>query len=107
MAQGVLEQVSQRLRQTESLLAISGQRRVKDRFYQLLQLLKQEIGQSTELGTRLNIRFTHQDFADACSTTRVTITRLIGKLQEKGEIKVDSKSHIIIIEKKFSLPKAS
>ncbi|WP_009634101.1 PAS domain-containing protein [Synechocystis sp. PCC 7509] len=98
LAQNVITQVSLRLRQTEALLAISGQRRVKDRFYQLLQLLKQEIGESVELGTRLNIRFTHQDFADACSTTRVTITRLIGKLQAQGKIKVDSKNHLILIE---------
>jgi PAS domain S-box-containing protein len=98
LVESVLVQVSQRLRQTESLLAISGQRRVKDRFCQLLQLLKQEIGQSVESGVRLNIRFTHQDFADACSTTRVTITRLIGKLQEQGKIKVDARNHIILIE---------
>jgi PAS domain S-box-containing protein len=101
IAQVVFAQVSQRLRQTEALLAISGQRRVKDRFYQLLSLLKQEIGQPVELGTRLSVRFTHQDFADACSTTRVTITRLMGKLQDKGAIKVDTKNHIIIIHKKF------
>ncbi len=98
LAQNAIAQINQRLHQTESLLAISGQRRVKDRFYQLLQLLKQEIGQKVELGTRLNIRFTHQDFADACSTTRVTITRLIGKLQKEGEIKVDSSNHLILIE---------
>ncbi|MBW4664061.1 MAG: helix-turn-helix domain-containing protein [Chroococcus sp. CMT-3BRIN-NPC107] len=97
-SQNMLDCVSQRLRQTEALLAISGQRRVKDRFFQLLQLLKQEIGQEVELGTRLNVRFTHQDFADACSTTRVTITRLIGKLQKQGAIKLDSKNHLIIIE---------
>lgn len=101
IAQVAFAQVSQRLRQTEALLAISGQRRVKDRFYQLLSLLKQEIGQPVELGTRLSVRFTHQDFADACSTTRVTITRLMGKLQDKGAIKVDTKNHIIIIQQKF------
>ncbi len=96
--QNTIAQINQRLQQTEALLAISGQRRVKDRFYQLLQLLKQEIGQKVESGTRLSIRFTHQDFADACSTTRVTITRLIGKLQKEGEIKVDSKNHLILLE---------
>lgn len=101
LTQTVLTQVKQRLRQTEALLAISGQRRVRDRFYQLLALLKQEIGQPVELGTRLGVRFTHQDFADACSTTRVTITRLIGKLQDKGGIKFDSKNHIIILEENF------
>ena len=94
-------QINQRLHQTEALLAISGQRRVKDRFYQLLQLLKQEIGQKVESGTRLNVRFTHQDFADACSTTRVTITRLIGKLQKEGEITVDSKNHLILVEQNY------
>ncbi len=101
LTQTVLTQVRQRLRQTEALLAISGQRRVRDRFYQLLLLLKQEIGQPGEVGTRLGVRFTHQDFADACSTTRVTITRLIGKLQDKGGIKFDSKNHIIILDKNF------
>jgi CRP-like cAMP-binding protein len=97
-AQSILPQIKQRLRQTESLLAIAGQRRVKDRLLQLLQLLKQEIGQSVDKGTRLNVRFTHQDLADACSTTRVTITRVLGKLQQQGTIIIDSKSHIIIKE---------
>jgi len=98
LTQTLLPQIIQRLRQTESLLAISGQRHVKDRFYQLLQLLKQEIGQPVEQGIRLSVRFTHQDFADACSTTRVTITRLLGKLQEQGKVTFDSKNHIILIE---------
>jgi CRP-like cAMP-binding protein len=40
LAQSILPQINQRLRQTEALLAISGQRRVKARFLQLLQLLK-------------------------------------------------------------------
>jgi PAS domain S-box-containing protein len=97
LAGAVFNQISQRLRQTELLLAIVGQRRIKDRFYQLLQLMKQEIGQPVPLGTRLSVRLTHQDFADACSTTRVTITRLIGKLQERGKIKFDAKNHMIII----------
>lgn len=96
LAQSVLPQINQRLRQTEALLAISGQRRVKDRFLQLLRLLKQEIGQNVDKGTRLSVRFTHQDFADACSTTRVTITRVLGKLQEQGAVIIDSKNHIIL-----------
>ena len=98
LTQTLLPQIIQRLRQTELLLAISGQRHVKDRFYQLLQLLKQEIGQPVEPGIRLSVRFTHQDFADACATTRVTITRLLGKLQEQGKVTFDSKNHIILVE---------
>ncbi len=96
LTQTLLPQIIQRLRQTECLLAISGHRHVKDRFYQLLQLLKQEIGQPVEQGICLSVRFTHQDFTDACSTTRVTITRLLGKLQQQRDIIIDPTKHIII-----------
>ncbi len=98
MAQTLLPKIKQRLQQTESLLAISGQRHVKDRFYKLMQLLKHEIGQPVIQGTRLSIRFTHQDLAEACSTTRVTITRLLGKLQQQGKVILDSKNHIILTD---------
>lgn len=96
LTQSVFMQISQRLHQTEALLAISGQRHVKDRLHHLLLLLKREIGQSVPEGTRLSVRFTHQEIADACATTRVTITRLLGKLQQEGKIILDSKNHIIL-----------
>lgn len=101
LSQVFIHQVSQRLRQTEALLAISGQRHVKDRLHYLLLLLKQEFGESTVQGTRLGIRLTHQDLADACSTTRVTITRILGKLQEQDKITIDSKNHIILKDQSF------
>ncbi|MUH01571.1 helix-turn-helix domain-containing protein [Scytonema sp. UIC 10036] len=94
----IIPKINQRLRQTESFLVISGRRRVQDRFHYLLQFLKQEIGQSVAEGTRLNFRLTHEDLASACCTTRVTITRLIGKLQQQGKISFDSKHHMIIRE---------
>ena len=47
-------------------------------------------------GTRLPIRLTHEEIASACCTTRVTITRLINKLQQRGFISFDAKNHIII-----------
>jgi len=103
LAQRLLPQINQRLQQTETFLAIFGQRRVKDRFHQLLQLLKQEFGQTVEQGTRLEVRLTHQDLANICSTTRVTITRLLGDLQAKGRITLDSK-HRIIFPKLTSTP---
>ncbi len=92
----LLPKINQRLSQTESFLLIAGRRRVQDRFEQLLLLLKQEIGQSVLEGTRLNIRLTHEELASACCTTRVTITRLMGKLQQQGKIGLDSKHHIIL-----------
>ncbi|KYC41732.1 transcriptional regulator [Scytonema hofmannii PCC 7110] len=92
----VSPKINQRLQQTEFLLAISGQRRVQDRFYYLLQFLKQELGTPVAHGTRLNFRFTHEDLASACSTTRVTITRMISKLKREGQISFDFNNHIIV-----------
>jgi PAS domain S-box-containing protein len=92
----LLPKINQRLQQTESFLVISGRRRVQERLHHLLQLLKREVGETVPEGTRLNVRLTHEDIASACCTTRVTITRLLGKLQEEGTISFDLKKHIIL-----------
>lgn len=99
LAMNLLPKINQRLRQAESLLAISGQRQVIERLYRLLLLLKQEIGQPVTGGTLLSVRLTHEDLANACSTTRVTITRILKKLKQQGKITFDATHHIILIEK--------
>lgn len=96
LSQALLPKISDRVRQTELLLAIAGKRQVKDRLYYLLLWLQQEFGQTVAEGTRLRVRLTHQELASACCTTRVTITRLLSKLQQQGEIRFDSKHHIIL-----------
>jgi len=92
----LLPKFNQRLQQTESLLVLSGRRRVHDRLYSLLRLLKQQTGQPLLEGTRLSVRLTHEDLATACCTTRVTITRLLNKLQKQGKISFDAKKHMIL-----------
>jgi CRP-like cAMP-binding protein len=96
LAQFLFPLISQRLRQTENFLAIYGQIHIEARLTHLLALLQQEIGQPVEEGVRLCVRLTHQDFASACCTTRVTITRLLGKLQQQGKIVLDGNNHIIL-----------
>jgi CRP-like cAMP-binding protein len=98
LAQTLLPKLNQRLHQTEALLTIAGQRRVKYRLCLLLRLLQQEIGEPVAQGTRLSLRLTHEDLASACCTTRVTVTRLMGELQKQGELMIDSKCHIILKE---------
>jgi PAS domain S-box-containing protein len=95
LAQALFPQISQRLRQTEYLLAIAGRRNARERLEHLLLFLKEKFGYQSLQGTHLTIRLTHQELADACCTTRVTITRLLGKLQQKGMIAFDSKNHIL------------
>lgn len=96
LAKEMLPQLTGRLRQVEALLAIAGYRRVEERLRQLLLLLQQEIGETVPEGTRIMVRLTHQDMANAINTSRVTITRLLGKLKQKGVISFDSKRHLIV-----------
>lgn len=92
----VLNQTLKRLRQTEALLAIAGLKRVDERLEGLLKLLAQEMGEPIADGIRLSVRLTHQMLANAISTTRVTVTRLLGDLQAEGRISFDGDRHLVI-----------
>ncbi|MGI2905942.1 PAS domain-containing protein [Tolypothrix sp. VBCCA 56010] len=96
LKQQLLPQISQRLKQTESLLAVHGQTRVADRLHSLLQLLKHEVGEPVADGIRLSVRLTHEDLASACCTTRVTVTRTLNQLEKQNKLSVDSQHHIIL-----------
>lgn len=96
LAQTLLAQMVRRMRQTEALLAIAGLRRVEERLQELLKLLEKELGQPVTEGTRLTVRLTHQNLANAIGTTRVTVTRLLGDFQRQGVMSLDSDRHIVI-----------
>ncbi len=96
LAQGLFRQLTRRLRQTEAVLAMVGYRRVEDRLRHFLLLLKQEVGYPIPGGTRLTVRLTHQQLANAIGTTRVTVTRLISQLREEGWLSIDRHRHIVL-----------
>lgn len=96
LAQNIFQHTARRLRQTEAVLAMVGYRRVEDRLRHLLLLLKEEVGQPVPAGTRLSVRLTHQQLANAIGTTRVTVTRLISQLREAGWLQIDGDRHIVL-----------
>ncbi len=63
--------------------------------------MKQEMGQPVAEGTRLGMRLTHQNLANAIGTTRVTVTRLLSKLKSEDAIAFDRDRHIIIKHDSF------
>jgi len=97
LSQEIFQHLARRLKQAEAMLAMAGCRRVEDRLRQLLLLLQMEVGQPTATGTRLGVRLTHQHLASAIGTTRVTITRLLGKLKDEGWLKLDRDRHIVLL----------
>lgn len=68
-------------------LSTLGQRRTIDRLLGFLTLLIEEYGEPTEAGYCLPWTLTHAQIGSAIGSTRVTVTRLMGKLRSKGLIR--------------------
>ena len=85
-----------RYRQAEAMLALLGLRRVEERVRGFLELLAKDFGEPCEAGLRLNLRLTHQEIASALSTTRVTVTRVLGQLRDEGWLQIDASRHLVV-----------
>ena len=96
LAMTLVRAISSRMRQSESLIALLGLRRIEDRVRGFLELLAEEYGQPCEQGLRLNLRLTHQDIASALSTTRVTVTRVLGMLRDEGWLHLDDQRQLVV-----------
>jgi CRP-like cAMP-binding protein len=96
LAIALLQGMAARYRQSEAMLALLGLRRIEERVRGFLELLANDYGQPCELGLRLNVKLTHQELASALSTTRVTVTRVLGALREEGWLHIDSQRRLVI-----------
>jgi CRP-like cAMP-binding protein len=78
-----------RLQHQRKLLWLStlGQRRTIDRLLGFLTLLIEEFGEPCEEGYFLPWMLTHAQIGSAIGSTRVTVTRLMGKLRQRGLIR--------------------
>jgi CRP-like cAMP-binding protein len=68
-------------------LSTLGQRRTSDRLLGFLTLLIEEFGQPFGGGYYLPFNLTHAQIGNAIGSTRVTVTRLIGKLRRQGLVR--------------------
>ncbi len=96
LAQDLLSTLMLRQRQATHLLAVVGLRRIEERVRGFLELLALDYGQTCDQGLRLPVLLTHQDMANALSTTRVTVTRIIGQLKDEGWLVLDEQRHLVM-----------
>ncbi|WP_017325715.1 Crp/Fnr family transcriptional regulator [Synechococcus sp. PCC 7336] len=96
LAAGLCRQMMARLRQAEAWLALSGKRPVSQRLRHLLTLLADDFGQEQEGRTRIAVRLTHQQLANAIGTTRVTVTRLLSAFRKENWLVFDPQRHIVV-----------
>jgi CRP-like cAMP-binding protein len=82
----ILETFRHQLQRKLFWLSILGQKRSVDRLMGFLVLLLEEYGQPCPEGYYLPYPLTHAQIASAIGTTRVTVTRLIGKLRHQKSL---------------------
>lgn len=71
---------------TEELFRIAHQPSVTERLIQLLHWLARRFGKSVPQGHLLEPILTHQQLAEVLGTTRVTVTRLLTRLENEGQL---------------------
>ena len=99
----MMKALIRRNQQSEAIISILGLRGVENRVQSFLELIAKDYGHPCTQGIKLNLRLRHQDIANALGTTRVTITKVLGCLKEKGWLSIDHNQYITISH----LPKKS
>ena len=74
------------IQQAEELMVIRSHRKVETMLIRLLAWLSQKFGSEVEAGRLIDMRLTHEDLAALVNSTRVTITRVLGQLEQEGLI---------------------
>lgn len=90
------------LQQAQELMIIRTHKKVEIVLFKLLVWLSKKFGSEVNdrnlLGSLIDMRLTHEDLAALVGSTRVTITRVLGQLEQEGLINRLSLNRIIVKE---------
>jgi Crp-like helix-turn-helix domain len=86
------------------LMNTLSQNHATDRLLGYLSLLMEEFGEVDGQSQQLPFVLTHHQLANAIGATRVTVTRLLGELRDRGAIKFSQGNRIVIPQTHASLP---
>lgn len=91
----MLGELSLRLRETNRQLKEAVFHNTRERLWHELKHLARSNGKTIEGGTLLDIQLTHRELGEMIGASRETVTRLLGRLQDEGLIKIKGKKIII------------
>ena len=77
-----------RLRDSWKRIELLNFKNASDRIKMIFLILSYENGKNTDEGIVLTVKLTHQNIADMTGLTRETVTRILDKLQNSGEISI-------------------
>lgn len=90
------EAILRHLQQLTTLLKIISIKRADERLLNLLKWLAQRFGHITPAGTCTYFPLTHQELAETANITRVTATRLIGSMEQRGILQWSRRRQFIL-----------
>ncbi|MEG4964145.1 MULTISPECIES: helix-turn-helix domain-containing protein [unclassified Microcoleus] len=68
----------------------------RDRLLQLWVLLGQKLGREIAQGLLIDLRLTDREISEALGITRITVTRLMARLEEEGFIDRSRPQYIVL-----------
>lgn len=88
-----------RAQQQKVWICIIQTKRASERVFLLLKWLAAKFSRPVIQGQLIELRLTHQEIANTLGTNRVTVTRIINKLEQQGTIARPKQHHIILCNK--------
>jgi CRP-like cAMP-binding protein len=93
----VYPSLRRQLEEKEQLLNILNHQSITQRLLRLLEWLSERFGEPLREGRSLGVKLTHQQLAETIHTSRVTVTRLMGQLEQAGKIRCQRSCQILLI----------
>ena len=89
--------LSLRYRQSESMLSITGIKKSLLKIFGFLEMIALDYGKPVEKGLSIPFTLTHEEISDVLGMTRVTVTRTLSSLRDKGLIAKDTNRNFVIL----------
>ena len=80
----ITDQLIDHAQESQQLLAILRQERIRDRILAFLRWLSYKFGRESANGRVIELKLSHRAIAEILGTSRVTVTRTLGQLEEEG-----------------------
>lgn len=91
-----LDEIFRHLQETQAFFCIVRSEYLRDRLVQLLAWLGRKFGREVAQGLLIDLRLTHQELSEAMGITRITVTRLMCRLEKEGVIDRSRPQYIVL-----------
>jgi len=99
----IISMLCERLRDSWVVLRLLGQPDAETRIRAVLAHISSIYGIKDVRGTMIPFKITHQEIADFSALTRETVSRLLARLSQSGEIEINGTRTIILKPSFFNL----